>query len=325
MKKALIPIAMAATAVLAVNGAAWAQDYPKNGKTINILVPFPPGGASDALARLVGQKLSDAWGTPVVVQNKPGGDMLIGLQAVAKSEKDGYTIGLTTSSFALNKVVKKDFPMDPVGDFAFIGLMGQSPYVLAVNADSRHKTFKELEAATQDKSGKFSYASCCLGTYFAAEMIKNATRLDGLYVPYKGSAPAMTSILSKEVDYVIDTTTSNKPFIASGKLRPLMVTSRQRTAAFPDVPNMTEAGVPGDFDIGVWYGLAFPAGTPADIVKKANATLNKILAQPDVKEKIESFAIDVTPSTPEQMTERAAKDLRSFIATARDAKLKFDN
>ncbi len=325
MKRNFLSAAIIATSVLALGASASAQDYPKKGKPINLIVPFAPGGASDILARLVGQKLNEQWETPVVVQNKPGGDMLIALQSVSRSEKDGYTIGLTTSSFALNKVVKKDFPMDPITDFSFIGTIGQSPYLLAVGADSKIKNFKELEAASREKNSNFSYASCCFGTYFAAEMIKNATKLDGVHVPYKGSSPALNAILSKEVEYIIDTTTATKPFITSGKLRPLMVTSRKRAASFPDVPSMTEAGVPGDFEVGVWYGFAFPAGTPADIVKKANTTLNKILAMPDVKAKIESFDIEVLTSTPEQMTERVKADLQSYIAATKSANLSFGN
>lgn len=323
MKRTFLSIAIVAGSFLATGSGALAQDYPQKGKTINLIVPFAPGGASDILSRLVGQKLNEQWDTPVIVQNKPGGDMLIAQQFLARSEKDGYTMALTTSSFALNKVVKKDFPMDPVQDFAFIGLVGQSPYLLSVNADSKITNFKELEAATRDKNNKFSYASCCFGTYFAAEMIKNATKLDGVHVPYKGSSPALNAILSKEVEFIIDTTTASKPFITSGKLRPLMVTSRKRAPTFPDVTDMTEAGVPGDFDVGVWYGFVFPAGTPANIVRKANATLNKILAMPDVKAKIENFDIEVTPSTPEQMKERVARDLQSYEQATKAARLSF--
>lgn len=325
MKRTFLSLAIAAVPLLATGGNALASDYPKKGKPINLIVPFAPGGASDILSRLIGQKLNEQWDATVVVQNKPGGDMVIAMQSVARSDKDGYTIGLTTSSFSLNKVVKKDFPLDPVKDFAFIGIIGQSPYLLSVSADSKIQSFKALEAATQEKKSNFSYASCCFGTYFAGEMIKNATTLDSVHVPYKGSTPALNAILSKEVEFIIDTTTATKPFITSGKLRPLMVTSRQRAPSFPDVPNMTEAGVPGNFDVGVWYGFVFPAGTPASIVKKANATLNKILAMPDVKAKIENFDIEVTPSTSEKMAERVAADYQFYVQAAKTANLSFGN
>src|SRR5690606_4317761 len=151
-------------------------------------------------------------------------DMIIALQSVARADKDGHTLGLTSSSFALNKVVRKDFPMDPVTDLAYIGIIGRSSYVLAVNADSRYKSFQELEAATRDKNQSFSYASCCFGTYFAAEMLKATTGLEGVHVPYKGSSPALQAMLAQDVQYIIDTTTATKPLISSGKLRPLMVT-----------------------------------------------------------------------------------------------------
>ncbi|MBU3565209.1 tripartite tricarboxylate transporter substrate binding protein [Polynucleobacter sp. MWH-HuK1] len=322
LRKAFLSVLTATVGILAASTAV-GQEYPKNDKPINIIVPFAPGGASDILARLIGQKLSEAWGTNVIVQNKPGGDMVIALQQVARSDKDGYTIGLTTSSFALNKVAKKDFPMDPVTDFAFIGLIGQSPYLLSVNADSKYKTFKELENASREKNSNFSYASCCFGTYFSAEMIKSVTKLDGVHIPYKGSTPALNAILGKDVEYIIDTTTASKSFINSGKIRPLMVTTRKRSNALPDVPSLNDAGIPGDFDIGVWYGFTFPAGTPTEIVKKANSTLNKILAMPDVKAKIEGFDIEVTPSTPEKMSERVSKDLQMYTSATKSAKLNF--
>ncbi len=325
MKRTFLAIAAAATTIFSVTATAQAQDFPKKGKAVNMVVPFAPGGASDLLVRLLGQKFSEIWETPVVVQNKPGADMIIALQSVSRSDKDGYTIGLTTSSFALNKVVKKDFPMDPVNDFAAIGLIGQSSYVVAVSTDSKYKSFKELEAASREKNSNFSYASCCFGTYFVAEMIKSATKLDGVHVPYKGSSPALNAILSSEVQYIIDTTTATKPFITSGKLRPLMVTGRKRSTSFPDVPNLTEAGVPGDFEGGVWYGLVFPAGTPADIVKKANATLNHVLAMPEVKARIEGLDIEVTPTTPQKMNEIITSDLQKYTAIAKSAQLNFGN
>ncbi len=325
MKKFLMPLSVAALALSAISGPTFAQEYPKNGKPINIIVPFAPGGAADTLARLIGQKLTEEWGNPAIVQNKPGADMVIGMQFVSKAEKDGYTIGLTTSSFALNKVVKKDFPVDPINDFSSIGIVGQSSYVLAVDANSKYKTFKDLETATKDKKNKYSYASCCFGTYFAAEMIKTATQLDGLHVPYKGSSPALTAMLSKEVEYIIDTTTATKPYIASGKLRPLLVTGRKRSMSFPDVPHLTEAGVPGDFEVGVWYGFVFPARTPAEIVKKVNLALNKILAMPDVKARIEGFDIEVTPTSAEQMSQKVLTDLDKYVAAAKRANLNFGN
>lgn len=325
MKRSIFTAAVVAAGLLGLPGSAWAQAWPQEGKTITLVVPFAPGGASDILSRLIGQKLGEQWKAPVVVQNRPGGDMVIALQGVSRAPKDGYTMGLTTSSFALNKVVKKDFPLDPVADFAFIGTVGHSPYLLAVGADSKVRSFKDLEAATREAGAKPSYASCCFGTYFAAEMIRSVTRLDGVHVPYKGSAPALNAMLGKEVDYIIDTTTATRPFIASAKLRPLMVTSRKRSPAFPDVPSLTEAGVPGDFEAGVWYGFVFPAGTPADVVRKANATLNEVLAMPDVKNRIESLDIEVMPSTPEAMAARVAADLRSYQTTTKTAGLTFAN
>jgi len=325
MKRTFLTIAMAAAGILGLSTPASAQDYPVKGNPISLIVPFAPGGASDILARLLGQKFSEVWNTPVVVQNRPGGEMIIALQSVARAEADGYTMGLTTSSFALNKVVRKDFPMDPVADLSAIGFIGKSSYVLAVNPELGYKTFDELAKATTDQNKNFSYASCCFGTYFAAEMLKATTDLEGVHVPYKGSSPALQAILAKDVQYIIDTTTATKPHIASGKLVPLMVTGRDRSQSLPDVPSLTDAGIPGDFDIGVWYGLTFPAGTPENIVQTANAALNEILAMPDVKSRIESLDIEITPNTPQAMTERVTRDLNSYTNAIKVAKLEFGN
>ncbi len=325
MRRTFLPFALAAASVFSMSGAAWAQDFPEKGKPVTMIVPFAPGGASDILVRLLGQKFTEIWETPVVVQNKPGGDMVIALQSISRADKDGHTLGLTSSSFALNKVVKKDFPMDPIADLTYIGMIGRSSYVMAVSADSDFKTFKELEAATRAKPNDFSYASCCFGPYFATEMIKANSDLEGVHVPYKGSSPALQAILAKDVQYIVDTTTATKPHITSGKLRPLMVTGRERSQSLPDVPHLGEEGVPGDFEVGVWYGLVYPAGTPDDIVKKANAALNEVLAMPDIKARIESLDIEVTPMTPEAVTAKVKSDLKSYSDAVKIAKLEFGN
>lgn len=312
MKRIFLSTAIASASIFALPATATAQDYPISGKPITMIVPFAPGGASDTLVRLLGQRLSTLWDTSVVVQNRPGGDMVIALQTVSRAEPDGHTISLTTSSFALNKAMKPDFPMDPLTDVTYMGLIGQSSYVLAVDAGAEYNSFEELLEATRGNSDKFNYASCCLGTYFAAEMIKNDTGLEGMHVPYKGSSPALNAMLAKDVQYIIDTTTATRPFVDAGNLKPLMVTGRKRSSSFPDVPHLTEAGVPGDYEVGVWYGFALPANTPDHIAQKANAALNEILAMPEVKSRIEELDIEVTPTTPEELTERVKKDLQAY-------------
>lgn len=323
MKRTILTVALAAATILPLAVHAQANDFPKKGAVINLIVPFPPGGAADMQTRLLGQKLAELWGVNAVVQNKPGGDMAIGLQQVARSEPDGHTIGVTTSSFGLNKTVRSGFPLDPVKDFAPIGLVGQSGYVLAVHADTPYKTFKELEVATQAKGNDFNYATCCLGPYFATEMIKTVTGLKGMHIPYKGSSPALNAALSKDVDFIVDTTTIIKPQVDAGKLRPLLVTGRANSVTMPDVPHLGQAGMPGTFDVGVWYGWTFPAGTPKAIVDKTNAALNQILAMPDVKAQMERLDILVTPTTPDEMQSRVVADLAQYEKTIKEAKLTF--
>ncbi|WP_170168272.1 Bug family tripartite tricarboxylate transporter substrate binding protein [Pseudorhodoferax soli] len=304
---------------------ATAQGYPEKGKTLTIVVPFSAGGATDIMARLIGQKFAEQWGVTAVVVNKPGADLLIGSQEVTRAKKDGYTMGLTSHSIALNKVVREGFPFDPSKDFDSVGMVGISSYVLAVDQRSPYKTFQDLEAASQAASDKFSYASCCTGTFIATEMLKEATKLKGLHIPYKGSAPAVNAMMGGETQFIMDTVTAVKPFIDSGKLRPLLITTREGSGALPGVPGLKDAKIPGTFEIAVWWGMVLPPATPPEIVAEANRTLNRILSMPDVRQRMEGFQIDVLQSTPKEMTERWQTDLDKYTKLVKAANLSFAN
>ncbi|RCW63197.1 tripartite tricarboxylate transporter substrate-binding protein [Pseudorhodoferax soli] len=323
--KSVVAVLVGASMLFGAAGAALASDnYPEKGRTLQLVTPFPPGGATDLLARVLAQKFSEAWGIPAIVDNKAGGDMLIGSQAIANAKRDGYTLGFTTSGFVLNGIARAQ-RVDPLTDFVPIGLVGRSAQVVAVNASAPYSTYKELEAASSAQPEKFSYASCCPGMHFAAEMLKSATNLRALHVPYKGSTPAVNAILGGETTFIIDTQTAVKPFVESGKLRALMVTSRQRASTMPDVPSLNEAGVPGQFETEVWWGLVFPAGVSPAIVAKANDTLNRILQSPEIRKRMAEMSIEPTASTPSEMARLMRTDFDRYSKLAKDANLSFGN
>lgn len=317
----LLKCAAAFAAVALACGTASAQEYPERGRTLTIIVPFPAGGASDVLGRLVAQKFGELWGVNAIVENKAGGDMLIGMQATANAKKDGYTMGLTTLGFVLNSVVLPKQPVDLFKDFQNVGMVGRSPHVLAVNASSPYKTYKELEAASKANPEKVNYGSCCTGMYFATEMLKSYTALRGTHIPYKGSAPSVQALLANETTFIIDTQQTIKPHADAGKLRALVVTSRKRSSALPDVPTLNEVGVPGDYELEAWWGLVVPQGVPQDVVAKANATLLKILEMPDIKKRMAEFGIDVVSSSPAGMANLIRTDHDRYAKLAREAKL----
>jgi len=321
----LLAAVLASACLIGMSSITHADTYPERGRTLNIIVPFSAGGPTDILARLIALKFSELWGVSSIVTNKPGADMLIGSQEVAKARKDGYTMGLTSVGIALNRVVRDSFPFDPVTEFDSIGTVGSSSYVLAVDQRAPYRTFQELEAASQRSSERFSYASCCTGTYIATEMLKEATRLKGLQIPYRGSAPAVNAMLSGETQYIMETITAVKPFIESGKLRPLLVTGREPSRSLPDVPGLNGAKVPGDFEVLVWWGMVFPAGMPPEIVAEANRTLNSILTMPDVRQRLGKLDIDVEPSTPAAMARKWRADVDKYSKLVKAANLSFTN
>lgn len=321
MKRCLGTLALAMAALLGAQTPLLAQEYPAMGRNLNLIVPFPPGGASDAIGRLLAQKFAEHWGVHVIVENKAGADMLIGMQATANAKRDGYTMGLTTVGFVLNGIVLPKQVVDPAKDFAHIGIVGRSPHAIAVNASSPYRTFKDLEAASKTSGEKLNYGSGSMGFHFAAEMLKSTSGLRGVHVPYKGSAPAVQALLAGETTYIVDTQTAIKPFADGGKLRVLAVTARKRSPMMPSVPDLTEVGVAGDYELEGWWGLVFPEGVSHEIVMKANDTLNKIMDAPDVKKKMADLGMEVVTSTPKGMADLIQRDFERYSRLAREAKL----
>ena len=286
--------------------AAW----PDASKPIRVVVGFPPGGGADALARAIVPALSDQLKANVIIDNRPGAGGLIATDLVAKSAPDGYTLYVATpGSFTIWPNLRK-LPYDPQKDFAPISVLVTMPNVLVTSADAPYKDMPGMLAAVRGANGKFSYASGGNGTIgqIAAEQFKMLTGLQMQHVPYKGTTPALTDVIGGVVPITFSDP-SAKPLIASGKLRALAVTTATRSPQFPGVPTVAESGVPG-YEVTNWYGLVAPAGTPAEVVTQLNKALAKVMAEPEIRQRLAVSGMDATSDSPQQFarllaTERA--------------------
>jgi tripartite-type tricarboxylate transporter receptor subunit TctC len=279
--------------------AALAQAYPS--KPVKIVVPFPPGGAVDTIARVVGQKLADELKQPVIVENRPGASANIGAELVAKSAPDGYTLLMASPGLATNNTLFPKLPFNGVRDFTAIARIGYAPLVIVVNPSFPAMSLGELIALAKADPGKLTYASAGNGSsgHLAGELFKISARIDALHVPYKGGAPAITDLLGGRISFMPINPLEVLSHIKSQRLRVLAVASDKRVALLPDVPTVGEAGVPG-FEASVWWGLVAPAKTPHEIIARLNAASLQALADPSVKGKLTELGVVITPGTPEQ-------------------------
>jgi tripartite-type tricarboxylate transporter receptor subunit TctC len=280
---------------------AHAQEWPA--KPVRWVVPFPPGGAMDAIARALGDKAGKALGQAFVIENKPGAGGNIGADLVARSPGDGYTMMITSIGMATNKYLYKQLSYDPVKDFAPVMLVAVVPNVLVTNATQPDiKNISDVIAAAKAQPGKLTYASAGTGTsiHLAGEMFASMAKVEMMHVPYKGSGPAVTDLLGGQVNYMFDSITSAKPHIESGKLRALGVTTSKRSSALPNVPTIAQAGLPG-YEVSPWFAVFMPASTPKPIITKLNAALLDAMKDPDIKKKFESIGAEAIGSTPEAL------------------------
>jgi tripartite-type tricarboxylate transporter receptor subunit TctC len=276
------------------------EEYPT--RPIRLVVPFTPAGATDILARIIGQNLSQAWGQQVVVDNRPGAAGNIGTELVAKAPPDGYTLLMcTVSTHGINPSLYKKIPYDAVKDFAPVSLVALVPNVLEVNPAVEAKTVAELIALAKKNPGKLNFASSGSGTsvHMSAELFKLLAGLDIVHVPYKGSAPALTDLLGGQVDLMFDNLPASLSHIKAGKLRPLAVTSAHRSPALPEVPTMAEAGIEG-YEATAWFGVLAPAGTPRPIVEKLAAEIAKGLKTPAGKAALADQGAEAVGGTPDE-------------------------
>lgn len=301
----------------------WAQEaWPS--KPIRFVVPFAAGGTSDILARLIGERLQASLKQTVVIDNKAGAGGVIGADVVAKSAPDGYTMLIgTISSHAINPALQAKMPYNATTDFAHVLLLGSISNVLLVGADQPYKTVKELVAAAKAKPASIAFASAGQGSsqHMSGETFKLLAGAELTHVPYKGSAPAIQDVIGGQVPMSFETVTVALPHIQSGKVRALAVTSAQRSPALPNTPTLHESGVPG-FDVASWQALYMPAGTPPAIVQRMNAEVEKILAQPDVKARIETLGLMHTANTPEQFASFGKAEIAKWVKVVKDGKVK---
>ncbi|MBI3938197.1 MAG: tripartite tricarboxylate transporter substrate binding protein [Betaproteobacteria bacterium] len=309
---------------IAAVGHAAAQGYPE--KPIRFIVPAPPGGGANIVARVIGQKLSDGWGQQVVVDNRGGAGGIIGTELAAKAEPDGYTLllGLTANlSFAPS--LFRNLPYDTTRDFAPVTLVGSTPYVLVVNPSIPVKSVKELIALARSRPGKLNFASTGngAGNHLAGELFKNMTGVNLVHVPYKGGGQALTAVLSGEAQLIFGSMLSTLPHVKADKLRALAITGAKRSSAAPDVPTIAEAGVPG-YDVTTWQGVLVPARTPKKIIARLHAEFVKILRMPDVRQRLSGEGFDLLGGTPGEFGKLIKADIEKWAKVVKQSGIRID-
>jgi len=308
-----------ALALTLVCGLVWAQaDYPA--RPVRVIVPSPPGGGTDILARVLAQHFSKALGQPFVVENKPGAGNMIGIESVARSPGDGYTLLVTASTLALNSVLYKKVPYDPVRDFAPITLAATAPNVLVVNPALPAKSLAEFVALAKAKPGALSYGTPGIGTspHLSMELLKSMAGIDLQHVPYRGTAAAVTDVIGGQIAATFANALTAKPHVDSGRVRALAVSGPSRVEAFPTVPTVAEAGVPG-YEAMQWYGMVAPAGTPPQIIARLHAEAAKALQSSEMKEKLALDGAQPVGSTPAEFAALIRRELDKWTRVVRAA------
>ena len=311
-------------AFLAFSAAVFAQAWPA--KPIKLVVPYPPGGSADILARAIGQKLGDGLGQAVVIDNRPGAGTAIGAEATAKAAPDGYTIMLgTVSSHAINPALTPGLKYDPVKDFAPVSLVASIPFVLLVHPSLPARSVKDLIALATAKPGSLNFSSAGSGTsnHLAGELFKSMTGTYMVHIPYKGSAPALNDLLAGQVQLMFDLALTAQPHVKSGAARALGVTGLTRSSALPDVPTIAESGVPG-YEVSAWFGFFAPAGTSAAIVTALNAETVKAMRLPDLKERLANQGAEAVTNTPEQFASYVKEELGKWTRVVKASGMKAD-
>ena len=304
----LFHMGMALTVMGLTAITSMAQTFPS--KPLKLVVPYAAGGSTDQLARAIAEPLGRALGQPVVVENKPGGNTIIGADAVAKSAPDGYTLFMGSSaSLAVNPLLYSKLPYDPVADFAGVSMLAASPLVMVVPASLPVTNVKEFVELAKRKPDAINFASVGNGNplHLAGELFKVATGIEMTHVPYNGSAPALTALMGNQVQVMFDVVLTSNPHIQSGKLRALALTGTNRLALLPNVPTIAGSGYPG-YEAGIWFAMVVPKATPAAIVARLNAEVTKILAQPDMKARFDGLALELIPGPSEEVAKYAQRE-----------------
>ena len=311
-------------ALLCAHVPAHAQDYPS--RTVRIVIPFPPGGTSDILARTLGQKLTEEWGQQVIAENRPGAAGNIASEFVAKSKPDGYTLYINTvGTHAINPAIYPNLPFDPVRDFTMITNLVNLPSLLIVHPSVPAASAQELIALAKKRPGALQYSSAGSGSqpHLTAEMFKTMAGVDLLHVPYKGAGPQLVALISGEVMLTFATAPAAVPLVKNNQARAIAVTSAERVAALPDVPTLNEAALPGYVAVG-WNGLVGPAAIPAPVVAKIHAAVAKIYRQPEMRDRLIGLAAEPAISTPEEFTALVKSEIGKWSRAVKDSGAKLD-
>jgi len=307
-----------------LSGVASAQGYPN--RAVRVIVPWPPGQATDIAARVVAERLSQSLGQPFVIDNRPGAGGSIGTDAVVKSAPDGYTL-LAASSGPISIMPNlQKIPYDPLKDLAPVSLIALAPFALVVNPNFPANNAKEFVALLKANPGKYTFSSSGTGAtaHLVSELFNSMAGLQARHVPYKGSAPALTDLMGGQIDYALETVASLSGHIKAGRLKALGVTTAKRTSALPDLPPLAEAAnIPG-YDIGAWIGYAAPPGTPHDIRMKLASEIRKAVQTPELKEKYLTLGMDPASDTPDEMGPFLKKEQERYGSIIRNAGIKIE-
>jgi len=323
LQKALLGVALAACAVPALAQGS-VGNWPD--RPVKWIVPFPPGGAMDAIARTLGEVAGRKLGQPFVIENKPGAGGNIGADFVAKQPADGYTLMITSIGMATNGALYNKLSYDPIKDFAPVSLLAVVPNILVAGSkQSDVKSVKDLIAKAKQKPDALTYASAGNGTsiHLAGASFTSLTGVKMLHVPYRGSGPAITDLLGGQVDFMFDSITSARPHIEAGKLRAIAITTKTRSPSLPDVPTVAESGVPG-YEVSPWFATFMPAGTPAPIVARLGQTLNEAMSDPEVKKRLAAIGAEPIGSTPQALAAHLKTETDRWTQLIKESNIKVD-
>ena len=323
LSAAVVRILTVGVLIAFAGSAAAQQAYPN--KPIRFIVPYAPGGGTTIVARLIGQKLTESWGQQVLVDNRPGGNTIIGSEALVRSAPDGYTILLTANTHAINPNLLA-LPYDSIKDFAPVATVTSSELILVLHPSLPANNLQEFVALAKSKPGQLNYASSSTGgtQHLAGELFDVMAGVRMQHVPYKGSGQALTDLVGGQVQLAFMSPINAIPHIKTGQLKAIAISGEARLWALPKVPTFTEAGLPG-FEVRSWFGFLAPAGTPKEIIAKLSTEIARILALPDFKEKLASQGANPFISTPEQFAALIKADIAKFAKIIKNANIKLDN
>ena len=320
----LARLALGLVCLAGTASAALAQAFPS--RPLKLVVPYAAGGSTDQLARAIAEPLGRALGQPVVVENKPGGNTIIGADAVAKAAPDGHTLFMGSSaSLAVNPLLYSRLPYNPRTDFAGVSMLAASPLVMVVPAELPATTLKGFVDLAKAKPGALNFASVGNGNplHLAGELFKVATGIEMTHVPYNGSAPALTALLGNQVQVMFDVVLTSNPHIQSGKLRALALTGTKRLALLPGVPTVAESGYPG-YEAGIWFAMVVPKATPDAVVARLNAEVVKVLRLPEMKARFDNLALELIPSTPDAVASYALREQARWARLIREKGIRLE-